>query len=204
MLVSNPADKMIYFYSEGMAAPMGNFQNYRRVPRAVRVVDRSLREESRGVYATNVRLPRAGKFDVAFLLDSPRIVHCFEAEAAPNPELKETARAALRIQYLDDAPRARAGEPYKLRFKLMDAAGGPVGDLKDVRVLFFLSPGIWQKRDFARHAGDGVYELTLTPPQDGVYMVFVEVASRGVAFRQLPHLTLQVAAPEAKQTEARP
>ena len=40
---------MIYYYSEGMAAPMGNFQNYRRVPRAVKVVDRSLREEARGL-----------------------------------------------------------------------------------------------------------------------------------------------------------
>ncbi len=48
MLLANPADQMIYYYSEGMAAPMGNFQNYRRVPRAVKVVDRSLREESLG------------------------------------------------------------------------------------------------------------------------------------------------------------
>ena len=32
MIVANPADKMIYYYTEGMAAPMGSFQNYRRVP----------------------------------------------------------------------------------------------------------------------------------------------------------------------------
>src|SRR5207253_3475892 len=29
VLVANPADKMIYYYTEGMAAPMGTFQHYR-------------------------------------------------------------------------------------------------------------------------------------------------------------------------------
>ncbi|HWS56290.1 MAG TPA: hypothetical protein VN228_19275, partial [Pyrinomonadaceae bacterium] len=202
VLVANPGDKQIYYYSEGMAAPMGNFQNYRRVPRAVRVVDRSLREESRGVYTTNVRLPRGGKYDVAFLLDSPRIVHCFEAEAAPDPAAKAEQRAALRIEYLNESRKIRVNEPFKLRFKLIDTAtGAAVSDLKDARVLFFLAPGIWQKRDFAKPAGDGVYELTLTAPEAGVYMVFVESASRGVGFRQLPFLTLHSEAPaEAGKT----
>jgi len=198
VLVANAADKQIYYYNEGMAAPMGNFQNYRRVPRAVRVVDRSLREESRGVYATNVKLPKSGKYDVAFLLDSPRIVHCFEAEAAPNPEIKEAKKAGLRVQYLNEPKPLRVNEPFKLRFKLFDTATGkPADGLKDARVLFFLAPGVWQKRDFAQSVGEGVYELTLTPPEAGAYMVFVESQSQGVGFRQLPYLTLQATAAEA-------
>ncbi|HEV3469619.1 MAG TPA: cytochrome D1 domain-containing protein [Pyrinomonadaceae bacterium] len=195
VLVANPGDKQIYYYSEGMAAPMGNFQNYRRVPRAVRVVDRSLREESRGVYATNVKLPKGGKYDVAFLLDSPRIIHCFEAEATPDPSAREEKRASLHVEYLNGSRNIRVGEPFKLRFKLLDPkAGTPVDGLTDVRVLFFLAPGIWQQRDFAQPAGGGVYELTLTAPESGVYMVFVESPSRGVGFRQLPYLTLDAAA----------
>src|ERR1041384_427730 len=66
---------MIYYYSEGRAAPMGNFQNYRRVPRAVKVVDRSLREEARGIYSTTARLPKEGVYNVSLLLDSPRVVN---------------------------------------------------------------------------------------------------------------------------------
>ena len=50
VIVANPVDKVLYYYSEGMAAPMGNFQNYRREPMAVLVVDRSLREIKPGVY----------------------------------------------------------------------------------------------------------------------------------------------------------
>ncbi|HEU4597468.1 MAG TPA: YncE family protein [Pyrinomonadaceae bacterium] len=205
MLVANPADKMIYYYSEGMAAPMGNFQNYKREPRAVKVVDRSLREESRGVYTTNVKLPRSGAYDVSFLLDSPRIVHCFEAEAKPNPAVKTERRAALRVEYLNAGRQLRVGEPYKLRFKLTDAATKePKADLKDVRVLFFLTPGTWQKRDFAKPVGEGVYELEIKAPEDGVYMIFVESASQGVSFRQLPYLTLEAStaapAPSAATT----
>jgi YVTN family beta-propeller protein len=202
MLVANPADKMIYYYSEGMAAPMGNFQNYKREPRAVMIVDRSLREESRGVFTTNVKLPRSGVYDVAFLLDSPRIIHCFEAEARPNPALAQERRTAIRAEYMTAGRQLRVGEPYKLRFKLTDTATGqPKADLKDVRVLFFLTPGIWQKRDFAKPVGEGVYELELNAPQEGVYMIFIESQSQGVSFRQLPYLTLEAkeaAAPPAK------
>src|SRR6185503_20448874 len=75
ILLANPADAIIYYYSEGMAAPMGSFQNYRRQPRAVMVVDRSLRETTAGVYTTTTKLPKSGVYDVAFLLDSPRITH---------------------------------------------------------------------------------------------------------------------------------
>jgi YVTN family beta-propeller protein len=196
VLLANPADQMIYYYSEGMAAPMGNFQNYKREPRAVKVVDRSLREESLGVYATGVRLPKDGTYDVSFLLDSPRVVHCFEATAKPDPNARQELKAGLRVEYLNGEQQPpRAGESYKIRFKLTDTATGqPKDGLKDVRVLFFLAPGIWQTREFAAPAGGGVYELEVKVPQDGVYMVFVESQSQGVNFRQLPFLTLQTAA----------
>ncbi|HEY9282803.1 MAG TPA: cytochrome D1 domain-containing protein [Pyrinomonadaceae bacterium] len=194
-LVTNPADRQIYYYSEGMAAPMGSFQNYKRVPRAVRVVDRSLREESAGVYSTTVRLPKSGRYDVSFLLDSPRVVHCFEAEAAPNPALKEERKAALRVEYLTRERRVSVGEPHTIRFRLTDAlTGEPKAGLKDVRALTFLAPGTWQQRDWARDAGQGVYELSVKPPEEGVYMVFIEVPSQGIAFRQLPYLTLEAGA----------
>src|SRR5687768_17680227 len=61
------------FRSEGMAAPMGNFQNYRRIPRAVKVVDRSLREESLGVYSTTARVPKEGVYNVSLDRKSTRL-----------------------------------------------------------------------------------------------------------------------------------
>jgi hypothetical protein len=46
----------------------------------------------------------------------------------------------------------------------------------------------------ARHrksVGNGNYEIKLTIPQSGVYMVFFESSSRHVCYRDLPHLMLQ-------------
>jgi DNA-binding beta-propeller fold protein YncE len=204
VLLANPADATIYYYSEGMAAPMGSFQNYRRKPRAVMVVDRSLREITSGVYATTTKLPKSGIYDVAFLLDSPRVTHCFTAEAKPNPNVAHEKKVPIRVEYLTRDKQPRAGETYKLRFKIVDSATAEAkSDLKDVHVLTMLSSGIWQKRDFARSVGEGVYELDINVPQTGVYFIFVESRSQGVSFRQLPSLTLQTATTTAANSSTK-
>jgi len=190
MIFANPADQMIYYYSEGMAAPMGNFQNYRRVPRAVKVVDRSLREETSGVYSTTARLPKAGVYNVSVLLDSPRIVHCFEVAAKSNPAIKEDQQTAFRVEYLNKETPLTTSEDYKVRFRLTDAQKKRPVVLKDVGVLVFLSPGIWQQRQIARSLGDGLYEITINVPETGVYLLFIESPGQHLRYRDLPYLTL--------------
>jgi DNA-binding beta-propeller fold protein YncE len=191
VIVANPVDKVLYYYSEGMAAPMGNFQNYRREPLAVLIVDRSLREIQPGVYSTTIKLPASGRYDVAFLNDSPRVAHCFEISAEANPSLKEKAPVALSIEHQVKDKQFNAKEEFVFRFKLIDTAtGNPKSDLKDVQVLTFLSPGVWQRRDIAKSVGNGVYELKINVPQTGVYMLFVESTSMGVRYADLPYLML--------------
>jgi YVTN family beta-propeller protein len=191
MLLANAADKMIYYYSEGMAAPMGNFQNYRRTPRAVKVVDRSLREESLGVYSTTARLPKQGIYNVSLVLDSPRVVHCFEAVASVNPLLAPDKKTALKIEYLNKSVAFTPGEDAKVRFRLLDTkTKKPHSELKDVGVLVFSSPGQWQTRQIARSVGDGTYEISVNLPETGVYLVFVESPSQRVVYRELPYLML--------------
>jgi YVTN family beta-propeller protein len=190
VIVANPADKVLYYYTEGMAAPMGNFQNYRREPRAVLVVDRSLRETDSGVYVANVKLPASGKYDVAFLADSPRITHCFETAAQPNPAMKEEQQVALRIEYHTKDMKLVVGKDFAFRFKLIETATNKSkDDLKDVRVLTF--SGSWQRRDIANSLGNGVYEIKLNVPEAGVYTMFVESPSMGVRYRELPYATLE-------------
>ena len=191
VVVANPGDKTLYYYTEGMAAPMGNFQNYRREPMATLIVDRSLREISPGVYSTTIKLPASGHYDVAFLNDSPRVSHCFDLSADANPALKEERPIALRIEHQIKEFKLPVGQDFKFRFKLIDTAtGDPKSDLKDVQVLTFLTPGIWQRRDIATSLGNGIYEITIKVPQAGVYMVFVESTSMGVRYKDLPYLTL--------------
>ncbi|HEX2271236.1 MAG TPA: hypothetical protein VHH35_16945 [Pyrinomonadaceae bacterium] len=192
VLVANPADKMIYYYTEGMAAPMGSFQNYKRDPRALLVVDNSLRETQRGVYTTTARLNAAGNFDVVFLLDSPRVINCFNLTVAGNPALpKKPDSTAIRIEPLVKEALARVGEKFTLRFRLVETkTGTPKSNLEDVRVLVFLAPGIWQQRELAKAAGDGVYETSFVPPNPGVYYVFVQSASLGLEFNHSTPLTI--------------
>ena len=151
-----------------------------------------------GVYTATTKLPKSGIYDVAFLLDSPRISHCFSAEAKPNPDVAHEKKVAVRIEYLDTDKQLTVGENYKLRFKLVDTTTSKAkSDVNDVRVLTMLASGIWQKRDFAHSVGDGVYELDIKVPQAGFYLVFIESRSQGGSFRQLPHLTLQTPAATA-------
>ena len=150
------------------------FNNYRREPKAVLIVDRSLREREPGEYSALVKLPRSGKYDVAFLLDSPRVIHCFSAEAKSNRSWpKKRPQAPFRVESLLADKRIKVGEKLRLRFKLTDpATNEPKAGLQDVRVLTFLAPGVWQKRQWAQSVGDGVYESEITAPEAGVYYVF--------------------------------
>ena len=192
VIVANPVDKVLYYYSEGMAAPMGNFQNYRREPLAVLIVDRALREVQPGVYSTTIKLPASGRYDVAFLNDSPRVAHCFEISAEVNPSLKEKPQVALSIEHQVKELQFSVKKDFIFRFKLIDTAtGNPKSDLQDVLVLTFLSPGTWQRRDIAKSVGNGVYELKINVPETGVYMLFVESSSMGVRYADLPYLMLQ-------------
>ncbi len=176
VLVANPADKMIYYYNEGMAAPMGSFQNYKRDPRALLVLDNSLRETARGVYTSTARFPESRTYDVVFLLDSPRLVNCFQMSVAENPALPKQVETSVKIEPLVKEALATAGERFTLRFKVVDAkSGNPKPDLKDVMVLAFLAPGIWQQREVAKPATDGVYEMSFVPPQPGVYYIFFQI-----------------------------
>ena len=199
VFVANAADKMIYFYTEGMAAPMGSFQNYRRDPIAILVLNNSLRETEPGVYTTNVRLTEAGNYDVAFLLDAPRLVNCFSLAIAANSNLQKEPTVPIKATLLPSTEAMRAGKEFKVRFKVTDSESNkPMSDLKDMGVLVFLAPGVWQQRDWAKPVGDGVYEMSFVPPEAGVYYVFFQCPSLNVKFSQLPSVALSasVGAPQ--------
>jgi YVTN family beta-propeller protein len=192
VLVANPADKMIYYYSEGMAAPMGSFQNYRRDPKALLVLDNSLVETDPGVYTTVVRLNGSGDYDVAFLLDSPRVVNCFNLKVAPDPERPAVTEATLKIEPLWKESTARVGSSFKVRFKATASGQGAANqNLEDIGVLVFLAPGIWQYREVAKPLGGGVYEMNFVPPQPGIYYVYFQCPSLDIHYNQIRPVTIE-------------
>lgn len=198
VLVANPADRAVYFYKEGMAAPMGSFANYSRQPRAVMVIDRSLKESAPGVYESVTTLGRPGWYDLAFFLDAPRVVRCLRVAIDPDPE-KERERLAAqppRVEYLVDSLTAArtvaAGRAFSLRFRILDPVSGePIAGLADATVLSYQPPGTRQRRQPAREVSEGIYEIALVAEEPGSYYVYVQSLSRGLPFRASPvlHMT---------------
>ncbi len=197
MLIVNPADNTTYFYMEGMNAPASNYKVYGASARAVTVVDRSLREIEPGLYASKVKIPAAGRYDVAFLLETPQMLHCFSAVAEPNPLIRHDL-AALAIEYLQDERRVTAGTTIPLRFKLVDPlTGRPATSLKDVRVMFFRAPGLDRTEVAAAEEGEGVYQAPLPIQYPGAYYVHVGVRSRQLEYNDLNYFTLVATKPAA-------
>jgi YVTN family beta-propeller protein len=195
VLVANAPDKQVYYYKEGMAAPMGSFSNYGRQPMAAHVIDRSLRERaSRGVYQTAAQLPKPGLYDVVFFLDSPRFVNCFEFAVEPNPAI-EAERNAGKVAVTALAPQTppKLGEELRFKFRIVDqATKKPISGLTDVVIVTFLAPGTWHRREVAKEEGDGVYSIGFNPPQPGVYYGHVQCGSVNLQFGNPNYLTVRV------------
>jgi hypothetical protein len=200
VLVAHPADRAIYYYKEGMAAPMGHFKNYDRQPRAVLVVDRSLRERTAaGVYETAAPLGPPGRYQLAFYLDAPRRIHCFPTEVAADPalEAERLRRSPVAVEPRLASRTVTAGRPAELAFRLTDpATGAPADGLADVRVQLYRAGGHWQQRRAAEPRGDGVYAASIAPPEPGTYLVAVESPAGRLALHQSPQVAIEAVAPE--------
>ena len=173
VLVANPVDKAIYYYQEGMAAPMGHFSNYGKEPLAVLVVDRSLRETKPGSYTSTIRLPDAGTYSALLFVNSPRVVHCFDVSIAPGSTASSAEAPPVRIESLTQQARVQAGAAIRLTMRLTDAASGKPVETRDDALALIVSPGVWQARLPVDHVGKGVYAVTVSPPSAGLYDVYV-------------------------------
>lgn len=200
VFVVNPADGTTYYYMEGMNAPSSNYRVYGANPRAVTVVDRSLKEVEPGVYAGRVRMPVAGKYDVAFMLDNPKVLHCFAMQAKANPLIART-HERLAVEFDDRARTAASGAPLALRFKLVDpATRRPKAGVKDARVMYFLAPGRGRSEVAVKEIGGGVYEARVQLAQPGAYYVHVGVPSMDLGYGKLPYFTLMATPPAAARS----
>jgi YVTN family beta-propeller protein len=206
VLVANPGDRMVYYYKEGMAAPMGNYTNDRREPRALLVVDRTLRDRNgRGEYSTIAHLRRPGPFDIVFLLDTPRVVNCVPIDIAPDPALaEERLRRELDVTLLAPDCPLTPGVPAKVKIRLTKpSTKAACTGLRDVVITIFTAGG-WQARPVGQDEGDGVYSAEFTPPEPGAYYVHAACRSIGLAINQSGPIILQAVAVGAPSRKAEP
>ena len=190
--VVNPADRRIYYYQEGMAAPMFSIEGYGRTPKAAMVLDRSIHETSPGIYSVGLRLPKPGFYDVPVYTDAPSMSHCFEFTVHVNPLLKKKSDLPVALRILKNNPQVRPGEAATLSFRLIDpATDKPREGLKDVEISVLLAEGLRQMHYEAEPLGDGVYQFTFTPQKEGVYYATVQIPSLRIKANQLPYMMIR-------------
>jgi YVTN family beta-propeller protein len=192
VLVANPADKHVYYYKEGMAAPIGHFSNYGHFAQAVLVLDRSIKA-SRGAYSTTGILPAAGDYDVAVFVNAPRTLSCFRVSVAADPGLAAKQRGMpVTIEQLTETRVISASGPSRLAFRLRDAVTQePRAALPDAMVLIVKAGGTWFTRQALAGKDGGRYETEFTPPGPGVYYVYVGAPSIGLRTSNPEYLTLE-------------
>jgi YVTN family beta-propeller protein len=197
--IVNQAEGTVHYYMEGMAAPMGAFRNYGHEARAIEIVDRSLGEIEPGVYRGRVKLPVEGGYDIAFMMDTPRFLHCFSAEVAPNPEVR-AATAPMAVEYEVAERRVPVGGSTKVTFRLTDPATSlPRSDIPDVQVMYYRSDGRGRTVVPAKPLGDGRYEAEVKVSEMATWYVFVGSQSEELGYSELPFLSLMgVPAPAAE------
>jgi YVTN family beta-propeller protein len=187
--IANAADRRIYFYQEGMAAPMFSMEGYGKTPKSAMVLDRSIHETSPGIYSIGVKLPSAAPYDVPIFVDSPSISHCFKVEVENNPLLKKVAQVPVALHPLKNDLQVHPGVPVQVSFRLLDAASEkPRDGLKDVEITVLLAEGLRQQHFSAEAAGEGVYSFTFTPEKAGVYYAMVQIPSLKIKPNQLPYM----------------
>ncbi len=200
VMVANAPGKTIYYYVEGMMVAMGTLDNYRRIPRALMILDRSLKETAQGVFEAPVTVEKPGNYDVAVMLDQPRIIHCFTTKLegkATGPKQQEQAKVKLELLPLTAQPFANT--ETLLSFKLQDAASGkPISGIQDARLLAFEPPGLWQKRAWLQEVDAGVYQAAVTFPHAGSFNLLVEAQSSGLEFTKQALLIVKVQEPLSK------
>jgi DNA-binding beta-propeller fold protein YncE len=194
VLVANPADKAIYYYRVGMAAPQGSFTNYSRQPRAVMVVNRSKKPNEPGVYSTVMRLPGQGSYRLAMLIDSPRVVQCFpvQVEAAPRAASTEPP---VRIEFAALRASPIAGQKVHIQFRVLSNSMQIGRNLNPaIRVMVMLQGGNWSNPNpqFAVPEGGGVYGFDAFPPEPGHYVVLLECQSLDLPLHRSPQLQFDV------------
>ncbi|MNQ82495.1 Cytochrome D1 heme domain protein [compost metagenome] len=182
VFVVNPTDNTTYFYAEGMNAPMSGYPNRGQVARAALVIDRSLREVEPGLYSARIKLPTAGRFDVAFLLNQPNIIHCFSTVVETNPNVAQVV-GTPKVEFMLDKSTAALGSPYVVRFRIVQGKQKTQrSGVKDVQVRYFLAPSSRPQAVAALDVGNGVYEAPVTLDQKGAWYLHVRAASLGADF----------------------
>lgn len=194
MVVGNPADAALYYYTEGMMAPQGSYRTYGRALRALMVVDRSLREVAPGTYSLAVRLDRSGRYSLPMLLNQPRLIHCFALDVeGSGADEEQRIDVRLRIAGASSQVVVPAGVEQPIEIELTDRSSGqPIAGVADLQLMVLELPGLSQERVFLRETEPGRYQVSQRFRNPGRWRIGVQSQARGLSFDPAASLDVRV------------
>jgi len=188
--IVNQAEGTVHYYMEGMGAPMGAFRNYGHQARAVETVDRSLNEQQPGSYIGQAKIPVEGEYDVAFMMDTPRFLHCFSVKVNPNPDVDSTTKR-MTLDFTGSDKKVEVGSQGTVRFKLANPRSGePLEGVEDMMVMYYRSDGRGRRVIPTTEKPGGEYEAQIDIDSVASYYVFVGSRSQSLNYSELPFLTV--------------
>lgn len=188
MLIASPSDKNIYFYQEGMMAPIGTFKNYSRQPRSIIVADWSLHETAAGNYETQVMFPTSGLYDVFVLVSDPRVGSCFKIKVPENmamPGLHSAEEPKLAwTHHWTSEKKLKVGDPTLFKFQAtlsLPQDGKKVPESQEL-VLRGFYPPVGPSQDFAIRSVDGGFEADIVPKFEGQLVLMLGLKGKEIDF----------------------
>lgn len=185
VVVANAPDRILYRYAEGLMAPVGNFSNYKRMARALLVLDSSLSERGIGQFVAPTTFEFGGRFDVIVKTLHPAVTACFTVTV--DGPTKRTVGAdaiptiAAKLGTISPVP---GGDERAVMVMLTDAQHHPLIGITDAVLLAVQQHGLWQRRVAIRELGEGRYEAQLLFPESGDFELLITVPSHQLTFTE--------------------
>ncbi|THI85097.1 MAG: hypothetical protein CAF41_012735 [Nitrospira sp. CG24A] len=185
VVVANAPDRIIYRYAEGMMAPVGNFSNYKRLARALLVLDSSLSEREPGRFVAPTTFDFGGQFDVIVKSLRPAVTACFTVTVDGLPRQTSITNIAHTISAkLGSVSRLLNGPESAINLLLTDPQHRPVLGVRDGVLLAVQQHGTWQRRVPIRELGEGRYEAHLSFPEPADFELLLTIPSHELGYTQ--------------------
>ncbi|MBL4708472.1 MAG: hypothetical protein JKY48_08555 [Flavobacteriales bacterium] len=181
-----------------MAAPQGSFSSYGGKAVAVEVIDRSIEEQTPGVYETIAKLRSPGLYDVVFFTDAPRLSHCFSAEVKSDENYKKqrlvNTYGNVGVDFVDAPKVMLTNMDFNVNIKLTDIKSGErLTGLPDVEIMGMMASTNWHKKMNANEVNDsGSYSVNMNFNKAGIYYLYVQSISQKFTFDNPQYHIIQV------------
>jgi hypothetical protein len=170
MFVLNEKDSKIYYYKEGLMAPLGSNPSYGIELLNGVVLRKEIKETNPGEYRARVVIPKSGAYLTSFILKDQGAYFCALSDLHSNNIEKEEEKMGELIPGFNSKNPLKKNVKNKLLFKFSGNFEAP----PRIRAHVFRIPTGERESLILLKNNSGEYQLEYTPTVNGHYSVIFE------------------------------